>query len=551
MDVRNMKQRSVTPHNFAMNPRAPVQRSSFPVRQGHKTTFDASYLIPIYLEEVMPGDMFSITLDVVARTAVPIVPIMDNWHMDFFFFYTPNRIVWENWEKFMGAQDNPGDSISYLIPQVESPTDGWPVCSIGHYFGLGIEGQLTTGTFQSASALPLRMYNKIYNDWFRDQNLQDSVTENVDDGPDPATDYTLLARGKRPDYFAAALPFVQKGPAVNIPLGTTAPLQSTGIAIAFDTPAHDRTGSSLTFTNASNTVTWSNSNAGNGPANFGPDGTPMPSLEVNLADAAGAQINTMRTAIATQQLLERDARGGTRYVETIFAHWGVRPQDYRLARPEYIGGGSVPVLTNAIPQTSATDVTGSTTPQGNLAATGYANGKTGFSYAATEHGYIMGLCMVRADQTYSEGLRRHWSRRTRYDYPFPEFANLGEQAILLKELYAKGSATGGITEGDQDMDVFGYIPRYDECRSFPSMITGLFSPAAANNIAYWHSSFFWGSTVPALNESFIVDSSRGALENNFAAGSLAENQQFLCDFLYTGRVARPLPVHAVPGLTRF
>lgn len=550
MNVRDLKTQSVTPHNFSMNPRAQIQRSSFPMRQAFKTTMNASVLVPVFLEEVMPGDMFKVRMDMAARTAVPIVPILDNWRVKVEFFFTPNRIVWDNWEKFMGAQTNPGDSIDYLIPQMECPQGGWAPGELGDYFGLGVQGQIVGTDFQSVSALPFRMYNKIYNDWYRDQNLQDSRVVDTDDGPDLPGNYTLLPRGKPHDYFAGALPFVQKGPAVTIPLGTTAPLQSTGVAIAFDTPAHDRTGSSLTFTTGSNAVTWSNSNPGNGPANFGPAGTPMPSLEVNLSEAASAQVNLMRTAVATQQYLERDARGGTRYVESIFSHYGVRPPDFRLDRPEYLGGGMIPVNINAIPQTSATDIEGSTTPQGNLAATGYASGTNGFSYAATEHGYIMGLASVQADLTYSQGLRRHWSRRTRLEFPFPEFAHLGEQAILNKEIYAVGSATGGITEGDQDMEAFGYIPRFDECRYFPSQITGLFRPTTVGNIAYWHTSEQFDE-LPLLNETFITDKSQAVMFRNFSAGELTENQQFLCDFLFTGRVARPLPAHAVPGLNRF
>lgn len=547
MRVADLKTRSVTPHNFSMNPRAPIQRASFPVNQGNTLTMGASRLVPIYCEPVMPGDMFNIQARCVARTAIPIVPILDNWKMDIFFFYTPNRILWENWEKFMGAQDNPGDSISFLIPQVESDTGGWPIGSIGDYMGYGTVGQIDPANFQSASALPMRAHNKIYNDWFRDENLIGILPENTGDGPDNWGDYGLVRRNKRFNYFTGALPFLQKGPAVSIPLGTTAPLVSTGLAVSFDNPGHNRTGSNLMFTASSALVDWSNSIPGAGPANFGPAGTPMPSLEVNLTAAASAQVNLMRTAVATQQLLERDARGGTRYVETIFAHWGVRPLDYRLDRPEYIGGGQIDVTINAIPQTSETTVD---SPQGNLAATGFINGKSGFSYAATEHGYIIGYACVTADLRYSQGLPRHLSYRTRYDFPFPEFANLGEQAILNKEIFAIGSLTGGLGAADQDNQVFGYIPRYDECRHFPSKIGGLFRPTAANNLAYWHTSEQF-ATLPALNPTFITDTSDTTMYRNFAAGALTEDQQFLCDFAFTGRVARPLPTHAVPGLKRF
>lgn len=551
MEMRTLKNQSVMAHNFAMNPRAPVVRSSFPVRQGYKTTFSASILVPIFCEEVMPGDMFNISMQAAIRTAVPIVPVLDNWKMDFHAFYTPNRIVWSNWEKFMGAQQNPGDSISYLIPQVASPAGGWAVATIGDYLGLGTVGQITPGATQNVSALPFRMINLIWNDWFRDQNLQNSVAENLGDGPDNASDYGVWSRQKRHDFITQSLPFVQKGTAVTIPLGTTAPIISTGVSVAFDNPTNTRTGTTLLLTSGVNTPTWSNTTAAaTGGATFGASGTTVTSLQVNLAAAASAQVNVMRTAVVTQQLLERDARGGTRYCETVFAHWGVRPPDFRLDRPEYIGGGSLPIQTAAIPQTSATGLTGATTPQGNLAATGFGEGRVGFSYSASEHGYIIMFASVRADLSYSQGLRKHWSRRTRYDFPFPEFANLGEQATLNKEVYAVGSATGGVSAGDQDMQAFGYVPRFDECRHFPSQITGLFRPTTASNISYWHSSELFGS-LPVLNGSFITDKTASVLNRNFAGGAATNNQQFLCDFLFTGRVARPLPAYAVPGLTRF
>lgn len=549
--VRDLKQQSITPHNFAMNPRAPVQRSSFPVRQAVKTAFSASYLVPIYCEEVMPGDMFSINVQAVARTAVPIVPILDNWTMELFFFYGPNRILWSNWEKFMGSQTNPGDSISFAIPQTTSPAGGYLVNTLHDYLGLPTVGQVTAAMTVQHSALPLRLHNRIINDWFRDENLQNSGPVNTGDGPDNNADYGLAPRGKRHDYFAGALPFVQKGTAVTIPLGTTAPIKSTGVSVAFDNPAATRTGTTLLLTSGVNTPTWSNTTAAaTGGATMGAAGTTVTSMNVDLSAAASAQVNLMRTAIATQQLLERDARGGTRYVEAIYSHWGVRPPDYRLDRPEYIGGGSIPINTNAIPQTSATGVTGSTTPAGTLAATGYLNGSSGFRYSATEHGYILGFASVRADLTYSQGFRKHWQRLTRYDFPFPEFANLGEQAVLNKEIYAVGSATGGMGAADQDMQPFGYMPRYDECRHFPSMITGLFRPRSAGNLAYWHSSENF-ATLPVLNGVFIADPTRTVLERNFAGGAATQGQQFLCDFLFTGRVARPLPAYSTPGLTRF
>lgn len=561
MQVRNMKQKSVPIHDFSMNPRIPIERSGFPVRMGFKAPISASYITPIFIEECMPGEMWNIRCDVVARTAIPIVPILDNWVMDFHFWFVPNRLVWENWVRFMGEQDNPADSISYVIPQIVSPANGFPVGSIYDYYGCGIVGQITAGNTQSVNALPFRGYNLIFNDHYRDQNLQNSKNissagiNNPGNGPDNQNLYTLLKRGKRKDYFTAALPFLQKGTAVSVPLGTSAPILTSSNNNLVGTQANPITFRNVTTGTLPGSLQFGLNNS-QGSVNatafvIGGGSAVYPSnLYADLTAATAATVNTVRVAIATQQLLERDARGGTRYNETVYAHWAVRVPDFRLQRPEYLGGGSVPVLVNAIPQTSATGLTGGTTPAGNLAATGFAEGNVGFSYATLEHGYIHGFCIVRGDLTYSQGLARHWSRTTRYDYPYPEFAHLGEQAILNKEIYAIGSATGGVTPGDQDMNVWGYIPRYDECRHFPSRIAGIFRPRAAGNIAYWHSSENF-TTLPVLGDTFIQDNLVNVLDRNFAAGSAAQGQQFLCDFLFTGRAVKPLPAHAVPGLTRF
>jgi hypothetical protein len=431
----------------------------------------------------------------------------------------------------MGEQANPSDSISYVVPQITSSAGGYAVGSIFDHFGLPTAGQITGSNTVTHNALPLRAYNLIYNEWFRDENLQNSVVVNTGDSGDDVSDYSLLRRGKRKDYFTGALPWPQKGDSVSLPLGTTAPVISTGTGI----PTFKVGGSNYNIGGATGNsgVFWNSTLTTGGPASWNDT-----KLVADLSTATAATINQLRQSFQIQKLLERDARGGTRYTELLRAHFGVTPQDYRLQRPEYIGGGSTYVNVNPIAQTSATSISGGATPLGNLAAMGTALASGhGFTYHAQEHGYIIGLVNVRADLTYQQGLPKMWSRETRYDFYFPVFAHLGEQAILNKEIYVTGTST--------DDDVFGYQERWAEYRYKPSQITGLFKSTSAGTIDPWHYAQKFTS-LPTLNSTFIQETP--PIDRTTAVGSAANGQQFLMDAFFDCKMARPMPMYSVPGL---
>nr|DAU54345.1 MAG TPA: major capsid protein [Microviridae sp.] len=566
-------------NRFSQIPNSPIQRSVFDRSHDYKTTMDAGYLIPFFVDEVLPGDTFKLRVNAFVRMNTLIAPFMDNVFMDTFFFFVPTRLVWDNWQRFCGEQKNPGDSTDFLIPSLSGKntfTNG----SIFDYMGLPT-GVALDPSNTPINALPFRAYNLIYNEWFRDENLIDSIAVPTNDGPDPISYYTLRKRAKRHDYFTSALPWPQKGPSVDVGLTGNAPVVGfgdgsrwnfssnntfSGNQAIFGNPVDVKDNIGLqVFTNREMFTTammvpimqetnqsgrWANignqdqsdgtninpTRAIRGEGFYLPNGILQNSSGVtpyaDLSGVSAVSINDLRQAFQIQKFYEKWARGGSRYTETLRVMFNVISPDARLQRPEYLGGTHSRVNVVPTAQTSSTD---SVSPQSNLSAFGVLGDSAhGFNKSFVEHGYVIGLVSLRADITYQQGLNRMWSRRQLFDFYWPTLAHLGEQVVYNREIYTQGTA--------DDNGVFGYQERYAEYRYKPSMITGKLRSTDPQTLDVWHLAQKFAS-LPKLNQDFIEENPP---INRVIA--VQNEPQFFADFWFDLKTSRPMPVYSVPGL---
>lgn len=530
--MRVQQQASLMPpqERRAQIPALGIPRSTFDRSHGHKTTLNSGWLVPFYRDEVLPGDTINLRCHTFARFATLLAPIMDNVWATTFFFFVPNRLLWNNWERFLGSQDNPNDSTNFVTPKIQPGPGGFSRAEGASYANgimdyLGVEPEVpNTLSGWTANAFYTRAYNLIWNQWFRDENLQPSRPVDLDDGPDNEADYTLMRRGKRPDYITSCLPAPQKGVAMRVPMADTSVVRNSN-ALRW-----------LAFNNGTNTATPTGDviidNSGSeGRLIVGSTGI---SLDPNGGlSAIGGTINELRMAEAIQTLLERDARGGTRYTELIRQHFGVVSDDARMQRPELLGMGRQNINIAAIAQTSESG----STPQGNLAAQATFGGDSGgFVRSFTEHGVIIGLICIDADLNYQAGMDRSFMRSTKYDYYWPALQNIGEQVVYSNEI--------GLSDVVHPTNPFGYQERYADLKLGRNRISAQMRSSATNSYDQWHLAEDYGISIPTLNAAFIQ--AQYPIQRVVAV-DLNTAPEFILDAHFKINHVRPMAVHSIPG----
>lgn len=536
-------------------PHAEIRRSRFKRDFSLLTTINEGDLVPIYVDEVLPGDTFKIDLNGLVRMSTPLYPVMDNCNMDIFFFFVPSRLLWNHFVNMMGQNDSSfwAETVEYTTPKAKAPpTTGWEVGSIADYMGIptGVPNLVV-------NRMPFNAYAKIWNEWFRDENLQQPVDvytgdetleykEDIKDIEKPERGLGILKVCKHKDYFTSSLPQPQKGEAVPLPLSGNAAISlfsnqklseklGTEETIYFggksEAGYYGHMSNFPTADNKAHPVLVSGTNTGE------PGATPITGyLGADLQTITATTINELRNAIAVQHILERDARTGTRYKEILKGAWGVTSPDARLDRSEYIGGYRMPININQVIQTSSTNTT---SPQGNTAAYSMTTmSRHMCTYSATEHGYVLGLCCVRVNHSYQQGLSRMWTRSTRFSYYDPMLANLGEQPVLNQEIYAQGNT--------KDEEVFGYQEAWADYRYCTNIVTSEMRSTYAKSLDAWHYADHYTS-LPTLSSEWIKEGKEN-IARTLAVEDTNHNYQFICNFYFDQTWTRPMPIYSVPGL---